>query len=148
MVKTVTRRKTATSPLATRLVAYLAAKQQIKEATKEAEVAKKALIEHVDHYHETDPEKGHLLHTLPEPLTFMGQTFTGMQKQRKTSQAFLEDVADKLCAEKGLEVDDYTSRYVDQEKISRLYSEDKLTDEEFNSLFETNETWAFVPMKD
>lgn len=148
MVKTVTRRKTTTSPIATRLVAYLAAKQQEKDAKRDAEKAKKELLEHVEHYHETDPEKGHLLHTLPEPLTFMGQRFTGMQKQRKTSQVFLEDAADKLCAQKGFEADEYTSRYVDQDKIARLYADDKISEEEFNTLFETNETWAFVPIKD
>lgn len=147
MVKTVTRRKQM-SPIATKLVAYLAAKAQIKAATKDADSAKKELLAHVEQYHETDPEKGHLLHTLPEPVVFAGQTFKGLQKQRKTGTAFLEDEADILCAKKGFDPDEYTTRFVDQDKVVRLYAEDKITQEEFDSLYEVTESWAFVPLKD
>ena len=147
MVKTVTRRRT-TNPMATKLIAYLAAKDAEKEAKRNAESLKKELSEFVDEYHTEDPEKGHWLHTLPEEVDFLGQRFTGFQKQRKTSQVFLEDKAEALGQEKGFDLDDYTTRYVDQDKIVRLYAEDKISQEEFDALYQNNVTWAFVPMKD
>lgn len=145
MVKTVARRPSAESMF---LLQYLTHKRTAAQANKEAEQAKAQLKEIVEKSHVEDPEKGHHLHSLRTPLDFLGQTFTGFMNQRKVSQVFLEDKAEELCKEKGFKLDSYTSRYVDQDKIVRLYAEDKITQEEFDSLSNEVVTWAFVPIRD
>lgn len=123
-----------------------------EEATvrqRRAEV-KRDLLTFVEANHEVDEDKGHLLHTLPEPVTIGGVAYSGFMKQRRTgATVFLEDKAEELCAAKGFDLDDYTTRYVDQDKVARLYAEDRLTDEEFNSLSEKQpDTWAFLAVKE
>lgn len=76
--------------------------------------------------------------------------FAGFANQRRVSQKFNEDAAEALCEKKGFAKKDYisTTEYVDQDKIARLYAQDKITEEEFDSLMEETITWAFVPTKE
>jgi hypothetical protein len=148
MGKTVARRKTTPNPSGMLLIQYLTHKKAESDAKKAAEKVKGELKEVTEKYHTEDPEKGHHIHTLPEALDFLGQKFTGFMNQRKVSQVFHEDRAEALCQEKGFDLEDYTTRYVDQDKIVRLYADDKITQEEFDSLSEEVETWAFVPVKE
>lgn len=132
-----------------RLAQYLALGQEAKAVTKRQAEIKSDLLSFVeqDGNHEIDEEKGHLLHTLPEPVVIGTTAYTGFMKQRRVGQSFLEDEARALCEAKGFDLDDYTTRYVDQDKIVRLYAEDKISDEEFRSLTEETITWAFTAVK-
>ena len=130
------------------LVQYLALGTQETEIKRRRSTLKGDLVALAEQQHEEDPEKGHLIHTLPEPVVVDGRTYSGFMKQRKVSQAFLEDEAEALCQEKGFDLDEYTTRYVDQDKIVRLYAEDKITEDEFARLHENTVTWAFVPVKE
>jgi len=111
------------------------------------ETLKASLNTFVLENHEEDEEKGHLVYRLPAPVDDGKYFYDGFMRQRKVTQVFLEDAAEELCAAKGLEPDEYTTRYVDQDKVVRLYAEEKITDEEFGNLFDNNESWAFVPIK-
>lgn len=146
MTKTVTRRL---SPMAVKLVQYLSIQKEIKDSNKSLGDLKKELSDYAEQHHEEDPEKGHQIHTLPGGgIEFSGQRYTGFQRQRKTSQVFLEDKAEALCVRKGIDPEEFTTRYVDQDKVVRLYAEDRISEAEFNRLYETNVTWAFVPVKE
>jgi len=94
-------------------------------------------------------DMGHLLHTLATAIEVGGQRFKGFMRQRRVSQVFNEDAAKALCEAKGFTIDEYISvtEYVDQDKVARLYAEDKITEAEFDALVEENITWAFVPVK-
>jgi hypothetical protein len=150
MPKTVTRRRTQ-DPSLVLFLQFLTARKAEADAKREREQFRDKLIEFVkqDGQHEEDPEKGHLLHTLPEEIDFFGQRFKGFQHEKKSgAQVFCEDRAQTLCESKGFDPDDYTTRYVDQDKIVRLYAEDKITQDEFDALFDQNDpSWAFVPVK-
>jgi hypothetical protein len=146
MTKTVTRRRV--SPMAAKLVQYLTLQKQVKDTNKMLADLKGDLTEFTEKHHEKDPEKGHMLHTLAEGVDFLGQRYSGFMRQRKTSQVFLEDKAQALCEKKGFDPDEYTTRYVDQDKVVRLYAEDRISEAEFNRLYETTESWAFVPVKE
>lgn len=143
--KTVRRK---TSPITARFLQFLVFQADEVAAKREKEKIKKELVEFTEKHHEVDEEKGHQIHTLPEPITVAGKTFTGFMRQRKVSQVFLEDKAQELCESKGFDIEDYTERVIDQDKIVRLYADDKITEEEFNSLIEESESYAFVPVKE
>jgi hypothetical protein len=150
MTKTVRRRRTQDQSLVL-FLQFLTARKAEADAKKERERLRDQLTEFVETEgnHEVDPEKGHLLHTLPEEIDFFGQKFKGFQREKKAGgQVFLEDKAEALCEKKGFDPDEYTTRYVDQDKIVRLYADDKITKAEFDRLYETQDpTWAFVPVK-
>lgn len=97
-----------------------------------------------------DEEKGHRIINLPAPVEVGGKVYTGFMRQRRVSQEFNEEKAQALCEQRGFNKDDYVSvqEYVDQDKIYRLYAEDKITDDEMKELISENETWAFVPVKE
>lgn len=138
----------AKTGVAGRLLQYLTLTAEIAATTKRKDEIKGELLDHVERDHTVDEEKGHLLHTLPVPVVVSGKTYTGFMKQRKVTQIFLEDAAEALCRSKGFDIDAYTSRVIDQDKIIRLYAEDAITDDEFQSLTENKVTWAFVPVKE
>lgn len=143
--KTVRRK---TSPITARFLQFLIFQSEEATAKTEKEKIKKELVEFTEKNHEVDPEKGHQIHTLPEPITVAGKKFTGFMRQKKVTQVFLEDKAQELCEAKGFDIDEYTERVIDQDKIVRLFAEDRISEEEFNSLTENNESYAFVTVKE
>lgn len=151
MAKTVSRRRTVPNEETVLFLQFLTAQREEVEAKRRREAARDRLVEWVreDGHHEVDEEKGHLLHTMADEINFFGQQYTGFMHQRKAGgEVFLEDKAEELCQEKGFDPDDYTTRYVDQDKVARLFADDKLTNEEWDSLFEKrDDTWAFLPTK-
>jgi hypothetical protein len=66
-----------------------------------------------------------------------------LEKQRRTSRSLNEDIAMEILEAKGL-VDDLTKlvRVVDEEAVMAALYEDKLTEEELDSMFPTVVTWA------
>lgn len=136
------------TPIERDFMQYLWLQEDIKNLQDQASKIKKTLIEHAETHGEVD-DKGHQIFGLPKSLQMDGKSYVGFMRQRRVSQVFNEDRAEELCQSKGFEEETYlsTETYVDQEKITRLYADDLLTDEEFQSLIDTNETWAFVPVK-
>jgi len=66
-----------------------------------------------------------------------------LEKQRRTSRKLDESVAMEILEEKNL-VDDLTKlvRVIDEEAVMAALYEDKLTEEELDSMFPTTVTWA------
>lgn len=149
--RTVARRSPAARPagVAGKFAQFLALTNDAKAITTRASEIKKELMSFTEQHGEAD-EKGHLLHNLADAIEVGGQKFKGFMRQRRVSQTFNEDAAKSLCETKGFDRDDYISvtEYVDQDKVARLYAEDKITEAEFDALVEENVTWAFVPVKD
>ena len=128
---------------------FLTLTDQAKAITGRAGEIKKELMAFTELHGEPD-EKGHLLHHLTTAIEVGGQRFRGFMRQRRVGQVFNEDAARALCEAKGFKPDDYISvtEYVDQDKVARLYAEDKITEAEFDALLDETITWAFIPMKD
>jgi len=92
-------------------------------------------------------DKGSFIIDLPEPLLAGGKTYTAIKRQRKTSQFFKEDEATALLEAKGLLAEAQTTlTYLDQDKVYVLNQEGKITDEEIDSFFGENESFAFTPV--
>ena len=147
--RTVQRRSTPSTGVAGKFAQFLALTNEVKTINGRAGELKKDLMAFTEVNGEPD-EKGHLLHTLATTIEVGGQKFKGFMRQRKVSQVFNEDAAQALCQNKGFDRSDYISvtEYVDQDKVARLYAEDKITEAEFEALLDENITWAFVPVKD
>jgi regulator of replication initiation timing len=143
-VKQVTRRPNVVERM---LTEYVMLGQESNTLSTRRSGVKTRLMEHIETNHEVDEEKGHLVHNLAAPVSIGGTQYTGFMKQRKVTQSFNEDLAETLCESKGIDIDDYTSRHVDQDKIVRLYAEGIITDDEFATLVSENENWAFVAVK-
>lgn len=153
MPKTVSRRRTVPNEELVLFLKFLNAQAQERQGKTDRENFRDALIQWLvaddTHWVIEDEEKGHKVHNLDEPIQFGGVVYQGFMHQKKAGPLlFLEDAAVALCEEKGFDLDDYTTRYPDQDKITRLYADDKITEEEWAGLFEKqDDTWAFVPVK-
>lgn len=143
------KRRTGVGAVQGTFLQFLTLAAEAKTITKRATTLKGDLMSFAEDHGEED-EKGHRLHTLAAPVEVGGQKFLGFQRQRRVSAIFDEEAASTLCEEKGFERSDYISvqEYVDQDKVARLYAEDKISDEEFESLLPETETFAFVPVKE
>lgn len=143
------KRRTPAGSVAAKFLQFLTLGAEAKALTKRQGDLKGDLLTFAEEKGEED-DKGHRLHTLPTPVTVGGITYTGFMRQRRVSQQFDEDGARELCEKKGFDRDDYISvmEYVDQDKVARLYAEDKISDEEFEALLPESETFAFVPVKE
>lgn len=138
---------TRKSPYEAMVLQYLEIGEQEKQLAKRKADIKKELSFAAE---DSEPDgSGHLTQYFDNPLEFGGKDVLGFQKQRRVSTTFNEDRAEGLCKDKGLADEQYLSweSYVDQDKISRLYAEDLLTDEEYESLLDQNVTWAFNIVK-
>lgn len=147
--RTVARRSPRPAGVAGKFAQFLALTNDVKSLTGRAGEIKKELMAFTEQHGEPD-EKGHLLHNLANAVEVGGQKFKGFMRQRRVSQTFNEDAAKALCEAKGFTSEEYISvtEYVDQDKVARLYAEDKITEEEFDTLLDENITWAFVPIRD
>lgn len=120
------------------LAKYMKAKQ---------DEAGKALKEFIGEYGIPD-DKGSLVVELDEPATVDGITYSGVMQQRRTSEYLDTDKVEKLIIDKDLrdrmvrleEAWDYSEIYV-------LYQEGLITEEEFDSLMDVDETWALITIK-
>lgn len=137
------------SGVAGKFAQFLALSNEVKTLNSRVGEIKKDLMAFTEANGEPD-EKGHLLHNLATAVEVGGQRFKGFMRQRRVSQVFNEEAAHALCASKGFDREDYitVTEYVDQDKVARLYAEDKITEAEFDALVEENITYAFVPVKD
>lgn len=147
MSTTRTVRRTPRTGVLAKFRQYVALGQEAKAINKRANDLKTDLRDFVVANHEVDPEKGHLNYFFDEPVDVGGIRYLGFQQQRKVTQVFHEDKAEALCQRLGLDPDEYTTRVIDQDKIVRLYADEKITDKQFNSLYADEESWAFCLVK-
>lgn len=143
------KRANSLDPITREFMQYLWLKEDIKRLQEQEAKIKKSLIKHVEEHGEVDEEKGHLTFPLGTSITVDDTSFSGFMKQKRVSQSFNEDRAKALCESKEIAEEEYTSTeiYVDQDKIARLFAEERLTEEEFDSLIDRNESYAFVSVK-
>jgi len=145
MTKTVTRRPKA--GIVGKFVQFLGLQHEQAELKKRVEALKKELSTFADDNGVVDDEMGHLVYDLDEPVDTPKGRYRGFMRQRRVSNVFNEDKGEKFLRRKGL-YDQCLSTYLDQDKVARLYADDKITEKEWDALFDSNETWAFVPVKD
>lgn len=133
----------------TSFLRYLVAKNDAVEANKAAAEIKPDLEAFAVENGELDEEKGHYTYQIPSPVQVGGKTYVGFQRQKKNAPLLFDpDKADEVMRSKGIPFHEYTSAIVDSDKVARLYADDKLTDDEFNSMFtQEDPTFAFVPVK-
>lgn len=138
----------SSGPIVRTFLEYISLSNMSKGVAARANVLKSQLMEHAA-AHGWEDEKGHLVFNLDADVEKDGTWYAGFMRQRRVSQSFNEEKAEALLAAKGIDEEQYVSyqRYVDQDKVSRLYADDVLTDEEYQSLIDQTETWAFVPVK-
>lgn len=138
------------SNVVTTFLRFLVAKNDAAQANKTANQIKTDLEQYVIENGELDEEKGHLTFTLPSPVTVGGKSYSGFQRQKKNAPLiFNPDRADEVLRTKGVPLHEYTSAIVDQDKVARLYADDVLSDEEFESMFDQDDpTYAFVSVKE
>jgi hypothetical protein len=145
--RTVRRRSTG-SQIVGKLLQFLDLKDQVVTTTKRVDGLKRDLLDHVKSYGETD-DKGHRTFTLPEPVEFGDKTYTGFQQQRRVTQSFDTEAAEKVLKDKGLwERATVVVREIDQNEVYVLNQEGLLTDGELDSLFAERETFAFRPISE
>ena len=145
--RTVRRRSTG-SAIVAKLLQFLVLKDEEKTTKDRLDSLKKDLTQHVKDHGETD-DKGHRNFSLPEPLEYGDKTYTGFQQQRRVSQSFDTEVAEKVLKDKGLwERATVVVREIDQNEVYVLNQEGLLTDDELDSMFAERETFAFRPISE
>lgn len=142
------KRRTPGSSIVSKLLQFLVLKDEEKTTKTRLDSLKKDLTQQVVEHGETD-EKGHRNYTLPEPLEYAGKSWVGFQQQRRVSQSFDTEVAEKLLKDKDLwERATVVIREIDQNEVYVLNQEGLLTDDELDSMFAEHETFAFRPVSE
>lgn len=145
--RTVRRRSTA-SAVVGKLLQFLVLKDEVKTTTERLDSLKKELTQHVVEHGEVD-DKGHRNFVLPAPLDYGEKSYTGFQQQRRVTQSFDTEVAEKLLKQKDLwERATVVVREIDQNEVYVLNQEGLLTDAELDSMFAERETFAFRPISE
>lgn len=107
------------------------------------------ISEYVDANGETD-EKGSKFWELPAPIEVNGQKFTSVKREKRTSVSLAEDLVEALLEQKNLKGRVYkevTTTVLDQDELYVLNQEGLITDEELDSLFVENVSFAFKPLQ-
>jgi hypothetical protein len=140
------RRRSSGNGVVAKFLQYLVLKDEEKTTTGRISSLKKELTMYVVEHGEKD-EKGHRNLILPTPVEYGGKVYEGFQQQRRVSQSFDDDTAEKVLKAKGL----YDKAVVmipqiDQNAVYVLNQEGLLTDAELDSMFSESETFAFRPL--
>lgn len=143
-----------------KVAAYLLLNKEIADRKTAQENIKKELEPYLSEA-ETNARGSYVL-SFTEPLEVNGQKYASLQKVRKQSKLlneqrvidFLMNRAnsedehwmgwDDLVSDSGVIV---TVQHVDQDVLWDLFVQDLITQEEFDSFFDVNVTWAFSPTK-
>lgn len=98
-------------------------------------------------------ENGHRYLDFDQPLTIGGETYTGIQAQRKTSAAIDLEKTEALLREKGGDAlyDVVFKREVirtfDEDELFLLHQKGVISDEELDALETESESYSLVPVK-
>lgn len=142
------RRRSAGSAIVAKLLQFLVLKDEEKTTKTRLDGLKKDLTQYLADHGEVD-DKGHRNYVLPEPLEYAGKEYTGFQHQRRVSQSFDTEVAEKVLKDKDLwERATVVIREIDQNEVYVLNQEGLLTDDELDSMFAERESFAFRPISE
>ena len=146
-MSTTTARKHARAGVAGKFLQFLVLKAQAATAVKRADEIKVELMAFAEASGIED-EKNHKVHTLASPVEAGGTEFTGFMRQRKITESFDDATAEKILVKKNLLAEAQTTvTYIDQDKVMRLYADDKITQRELDKMITKKESFAFVPVK-
>lgn len=142
------KRRSSGSAVVSKLLQFLVLKDEVKTTSDRLDVLKKDLTAHVKEHGETD-DKGHRTFTFPAPLPYGDKQYVGFQQQRRVSQSFDTETAEKVLKDKGLwDRAVVMVPEIDQNEIFVLNQEGLLTDDELDSMFAERETFAFRPISE
>jgi len=142
------RRRSPGSAIVSKLLQFLVLKDEAKTTSERLDALKKDLTKHVAEHGETD-DKGHRNFVFPDPLAYGDKSYTGFQQQRRVTQSFDTEVAEKVLKDKDLwERATVVVREIDQNEVYVLNQEGLLTDDELDSMFAERETFAFRPISE
>lgn len=148
MVTTVTKKKAAIDPVAT-FQEHILLKHQAAKIVSRIDALKKRLKDGFTGFSNVyKNENGSLFYDLPATITVEGVDYAGMELRRNVSTKFNEETAEKILERKGvLKEAQSTLVYIDQDKVSRLQQEGKITEKDIDKMFDEDESWAFWPVK-
>jgi hypothetical protein len=143
-----TERPARVNSLVRKVSEFLAIKFEVTSLTDRQNVLKKELLAEVERHGEVD-EKGSQFLELDEPVVIHGQTFRSLKRERRATPVFLQEDAEALLEKKGLldrVMKEVTTVVFDQDELYLLHQEGLISEEEIDSLFTENESWAFKPL--
>lgn len=153
-VKTVKRRERPVrlGTLSAMVYQWAVLKHEVKTLGTEQTRLRDSLLAHLAENGEVD-EKGSQFITLPDPIVVGVDRIGAIKRERRASTSLNLDAAEELLAGKGKTIlarcqKEVTTVVFDQDELYVLNQEGLISDEELDSLFETNVTWAFKPLVD
>lgn len=140
-----------------KVAAYLLLNEEIKERKAQQNILKAELEPYLEEA-ETNA-RGSRVIPFSEPLVVGNNRYASLQKVRKESKVLNEERVFEWIKKKSLTV--FTKReqdilsdivvsveHIDQDRLWTALVEGLLTEEEFDSLLDVTETWAFSPTKE
>lgn len=130
-----------------KLQAYLLLNQEEKGVKARKEALKAELMPYLK-ASEVNSRGSHSL-ALESPVEVQGERYKGLQYTRKESTVLNEERAlEFLLSDAAFEVAVDTVHHVNQDGLWGLLVEDFITQEQFDSFFDTTVSWAFQPIKE
>jgi hypothetical protein len=132
-----------------KVAAYLLLNQEIADRKTAQENIKKELEPYLRDA-ETNARGSHVI-PFAEPLKVGDKQYASLQKTKKVSKVLNEDRVTRWAYEVLSEYDRdrllVTVQHVDQDVLWDLFVNEELTQEELDSFFDVNISWAFSPTK-
>ena len=138
---------------------YLMLREDIAELKKDMEDVKKELDPYLSEGREN--AKGSRVLDFTEPLTVSGKVYPGVQKTRKVKKSLNEDRVLEFLRARAVELGPQgaitdtrylepivTVEHVDFDALWDLHVRDLITEEELDSFFDEDVTWAFTPISE
>lgn len=121
---------------------YIVLAKQIKDLESRRAFIKDRLVAVVEELGEPDGN-GHQFLPLPSSIT----EYAGFQRQRRATQVFDPELAEKILQLRGVDDVYRTERVIDQDLLYQAVQDERLTPEDVALMFPIKETFAFVPVK-
>lgn len=129
--------------LATWFKQWTGADREAKAATARKNELRDRMLEAIEREGYED-DKGHVYLDLPEEI----DGYSKIQRQRRVSQGLDHEATEELLKAKNLWKDcTRVVRVIDEEEVAKAVFDGRLTKEEWDSLIQTKETFAFVPVR-
>jgi len=143
MPNVVERNSPQEDPIVSKVRRLAALKGFIADSTAEKNTVQSELTSVIEEHGISD-EKGHLHLELPQEVSGV----SSLQLQRRVSQKLDPNVAEKILKDKGLDSRCYTLVPVlNESEVMACYYEDLLTEEDIDTMFVNNVTYAFLMSK-
>lgn len=134
-------------PYAEKFRQWATLKNQVDKTTSRMNHLRDDLMKHVSEVGDQD-ERGNSYYALPQPIEVDGVEYRGIKREARTSTVLNHERALAFAAEQGLEdeIVEYVPQIV-QESLYDLYAQDRVSQTQLNSLFDTKTSHAFKPDK-